>query len=161
MRHKYETKNNQSGFAIIEVVLAGSILAVLTTVMLGALSYASESTAMGGQRARAAFLAQEGLEAARNLRDHDFSGLADGTYGLAAAGGLWAFSGSEDTTGEFTRHLDITSVDADTKMVVSTVDWVRNEQPAGEVSATTYLTDWRSVLPPPPPPEPPPPPPEP
>ena len=40
----------------------------------------------GRTRARAATLADEGLEAVRNIRDANFSNLTDGTFGLTTTG---------------------------------------------------------------------------
>lgn len=134
------------GFSTIEVLLASSVLLLIVTAFMGAFIYGSESTALAGARARAAFLAEEGLEASRNIRDENFSNLTDGTYGLAISGNQWTFSGSSDTTdGFYTRQITISTAGTDRKQVVSTVTWQQNNQRTGSVSLTGYLTNWRNT----------------
>src|SRR3990167_512120 len=79
----------QKGFSTIEVLLASTILVLIVTAFMGAYIYGSESTALAGQRVRAVFLAEEGLEASRNIRDENFSNLTDGTKGLSISGNQW------------------------------------------------------------------------
>ena len=131
------------GSSLIEAVLAGMLFALVATAFIGAISYGNESTALAGERTRATSIAEEGLEIVRNMRDEDFTNLADGTFGLAISGDQWILSGSQDTIGEFTRHIEISTVDADAKTVVSTVTWQQNAQRTGSVSITTRLTNWR------------------
>ncbi|MEY4744551.1 MAG: hypothetical protein RL272_496 [Candidatus Parcubacteria bacterium] len=131
------------GYSLIEAVLAGALFALVATIFIGAIAYGNESAALAGQRARAAFIADEGLEIVRNMRDEDFANLVDGTYGLALTGDQWTFSGSQDTVGEFTREITITAVGAGTKTVASTVTWQQNAQRTGTVSLETRMTAWR------------------
>jgi hypothetical protein len=126
----------------VEVIIASSIFAMMVTTFVGALLYGQEAFALGGNRTRAVLLAEEGLEAARNLRDAGFGNIPDGTYGLAVSGGTWLLSGSADVTGLFTRYLNIASVDAKRKTVTSTVTWQQNAQRTGSVSLVTRLTNW-------------------
>lgn len=136
-----------SGFSTIEVLLSSSILVLIVTAFMGAFIYGSESTALAGQRARAAFLAEEGLEASRNIRDANFSNLTDGAKGLAVSGNQWVFFGTSDTTDNFyTRQITISSIDSKRKQVVSNVTWQQNNQRTGSVSLTTYLTNWRNTI---------------
>lgn len=88
-------------------------------------------------------LAEEGLEAARNIRDENYVNLTDGTYGLSISNNKWAFTGTQDTTGAYTRRLTISTIDDSTKQVVCTVIWPGGKQ----VSLSTYLTDWRRLTP--------------
>ncbi len=133
-----------SGFSLVEIILASSLFALLILGLSGAFLYGQENTALSGKRARAVFLAEEGLEVARNIRDEDFANLADGTYGLAISGNQWAFSGSSDATDIFTRQVVVGSVDADRKQVTSTVTWQQNPQRTGSVSLVTYLANWQA-----------------
>lgn len=134
----------KKGFLLIEVLLAVTILSLLVSFVVGAAIYGEQSTMLSGARARAAFLADEGLEAARNIRDAQFSNLTDGTYGLSKATNVWTFSGSSDTTDIFTRSLAISSVTSTKKQIASTVTWQQNQQRSGSISLTTFLTKWQS-----------------
>jgi len=91
------------GFSLVEVILAGSVFILIATVLVGAIIYGQESTVLSGKRVQAVFLAEEGLEVVRNIRDDDFSNLIDGTYGLQVVGGRWNIAGSSETIGIFTH----------------------------------------------------------
>ena len=136
----------KSGFSLVEVILASSIFILLVTALVGAYLYGEESTMRAGNRARAVLLAEEGLEAARNLRDADFTNLSDGVHGLATLSNEWIFSGSSDVTGIFTRQITISTVDADRKEVISAVTWQQNPQRSGSVSSVTYLSNWQDSV---------------
>lgn len=130
------------GFSLVEVLLASFLFGFLVTVFVGAYIYGQDSTTLAGRRARATFLAQEALEAVRSIRDDNFSNLVDGTYGLAISGNQWIFSGSSDSTEIFTRQVTISTVDADRKQITAQITWQQNPQRTGNISLTTYLTDW-------------------
>lgn len=141
LRHSY------AGFSLVEVLLAVSVFGLLVTALVGGLIFGQQSTAIAGARSRATLLAEEGLEAARNIRDAGFANLPTGTYGLAASGNQWSFIPTSDTTDIFTRSLAVSVVDADRMQIVSTVTWPQNPQRAGTVVLTTYLTNWSKSTP--------------
>ncbi len=132
----------------MEIMLAVSLLALILLGFVGALAYGMEGAALAGRRARALALAQEGLEAVRNIRDDDYSHLLDGTHGLEISGGQWQLAGSSDLVEGFMRHVSISSVDETTKQVSSTVDWQQNLQRQGSLTLTAYLTNWMLPIPP-------------
>ncbi len=146
MNTKRLALSSSKGFSTIEALLASSILILIVTAFMGAFIYGSQSTALAGERARATFLAEEGLEASRAIRDSGFANLSNGTKGLAISGNQWTFSGSLDTTDSFyTRQVTISTVNGDSnrKQVISTVTWQQNNQRTGSISLTTYLTNWK------------------
>jgi len=134
------------GFSLIEVILAVSIFSLIMTALIGAFLYGQESTALAGQRVRAVMLAEEGLEAVRNIQDEDFSNLTNGTHGLAISGNQWIFSGSEDITDVFTRQVAVSEVSFDKKQVSSTISWQQNQQRSGSVVLITYFTNWAKLV---------------
>lgn len=134
---------DQSGFSVMEIIIASMIFALIITAFTGSLFYFNKSAVVAGTKARAVFLAEEGLEATRNIRDENFGNLADGTYGLAVSDGRWIFSGSSDSTDIFNRQLTIFTIDANTKRIDSTVNWDESGRSSGSVSLTTYLTYWQ------------------
>jgi prepilin-type N-terminal cleavage/methylation domain-containing protein len=139
---KGRSVTDRNGFSLIEVILSTAIFGLLTTALVGAYLYGVEATGLGGNRGRAALLANEGLEAVRNIRDGGYSNLTDGDHGLAVSGNQWAFSGTSDTSTIFTRHVTIASVDSVRKTVTSQVTWQQNAQRAGSVTLTTRLSRW-------------------
>lgn len=141
---KARSVSKKSGFSSVEVVLAAATFALLVTALIGSYFYGQESTALAGNRARAVMLAEEGLEAVRNIRDANFSNLSDGTHGLSTTGNQWNLSGVSDITGIFTRTITISSDGTNRKAVSCTVSWQQNPQRAGSVVLTSRLTSWQS-----------------
>ncbi len=133
------------GFSIIEVILAVSIFGILVAAIIGALIYGRQSTALSGTRSRAVFLAEEGIEASRNIRDSGFGNLAVGAHGLATSPSGWVFSGVQDATDIFTRQVEVASINTQTKIVTSTITWQQTESRNGRVVLSTRLTNWARV----------------
>jgi len=137
-------KNIKSaGFLLVEVILASSIFVLLVTAFVGVYLYGQESTMLAGNRARATMLAEEGLEAVRNIRDADFVNLTNGTYGLTTTNHQWNLSGSQDVTDIFTRQIIISTIDTNRKLVTANVIWQQNPQRTGLVSLVTRFSNWQ------------------
>lgn len=142
---KNSPRNVKGGFSLVEALLSLAAFALIVTVVSGALVFGVQSTAIAGDRSRASFLMDEGLEAARNIRDSGWGNLAVGTYGLTVSGNIWTLSGSSDSNDIFTRTVTISSVSTNIKQVVSTVTWQQTPQRPGTVSGTTYLSNWQAA----------------
>lgn len=140
-------KKGQSGFSLVEVLLSVSVFGLIVTALVGGFIYGQQSTALSGARSRATILADEGLEAVRNIRDENFSNLTDGTHGLAISDNKWTLSGTSDVTDIFTRAITISPVDANRKQVFSTVTWPQTPSENGSVVLSTYLTQWKKSTP--------------
>ena len=137
----------QSGMSLVEVLLAIAIFAVVVTGVIGAIIYGQESTAVAGARERATKIAEEGIEAVRNIRDSGYSNLpVDGTYGLVISGGVWTLSGASDITDIFTRTVTLSTIDSRTRNVTVDVTWTQTVQRPGSISVNTYLTDWVTAV---------------
>jgi len=136
-------RKRSAGFSAAEVILAGALLSLIITAFAGIQLYGYEAKIRASLRARAIMLAEEGLEAVRNIRDENFSNLTDGTFGLASFGGVWTFSGSRDMTEIYERNIIIASIDADRKTVRAIVSWAQNPQRTGSVTLTTRFTNWK------------------
>lgn len=136
-----------SGFSVVEVLLAATVFGFLVTALSGALIYGRSGTAIAGERLQALTLAEEGLEAVRNIRDASYSNLSDGTYGVTPSGSplVWNFSGTSDNTGVFTRQITVATVDSTRKAITSTVSWTNNGI-SRQVTATSRLTNWRAAF---------------
>lgn len=134
----------QNGFSLLEIILSISLLGVLATALIGVLLYAQESAVLIGNRGRAVILVDEGLEAVKNMRDQSFALVTNGAHGLSTSGNQWSFSGVSDVVDSFfTRALNVSSVDTDTKEIVTSVAWQQNRQRTGTVDVSMRLTDWR------------------
>lgn len=137
--------NKQAGQSLVEVILATSILAVLTTVFTFAFIYGNETAILAGSQNRASLLAEEGLEVVRNIRDENFNNLQDGNFGLEISGGQWQLVPGADTMDIYTRQITISSVgdSTSTKDVSSTVTWQQNLQRTGSVTLNARFFNWR------------------
>lgn len=130
------------GFTLLEVMLAVALLALLVVGFLGAWSYGQDALLSSGNRMRALLLAEEGLDAARNMRDHSYANLITGTHGLSTTSNQWTLSGSSDVFGIYTRTLTIGNIDANRKIATATVAWQQNAVRNGSVSLVTEFTNW-------------------
>jgi Tfp pilus assembly protein PilV len=139
-------RNNQRGFSPIELLLAATIFGMLVTTLVGAIIFGRNSTASSGDRARAVYVAEEGVEAVRNIRDGaGFASLADGTYGLAQSGGVWTLSGASDTVGIYNRSVTVATIDTKRKNITTNVTWPQASG-NGSVSIVTRITNWVTII---------------
>jgi Tfp pilus assembly protein PilV len=133
----------RTGFMVIEVLIAVSIIAVS---ILAAMAVAQKSVQVSRQSfhaTQASFLLEEGAEAVRILRDNawtNISALSAGTnYYPVFSSGTWTLSLSPATIGIFTRTINLANVNRDnsskdisvsgsddpgTKLVTVTVSWL-------------------------------------
>ncbi len=142
MKKEYSLLTKQ-GFSSVEVLLAIALFSIVILSLAGGLAFSVQSNFETSFQTKASLLAEEGIEAVRAIRNEDFSNLVNGNYGLNFAGNTWQLTGNSDTTEEFTRQIQISDFDANTKQVVSTVTWIKSTGQPGIVSFTTYFTDWQ------------------
>lgn len=134
------------GFLLVEIILASSVFVLFLTAFSGALYYGIQSSTFAGDRARAVMIAEEGLEAARNIRNINFSNLWSGTHGLAYSNNAWSFSGTQDVVDIYTRQIVVTDVDANRKNIIVTVTWPQTSDRMGSVALTGRFTNWKSII---------------
>ena len=58
--------------------------------VMGLYFYSISSANVAGERVRAQMLVDEGLAAAKNIRDSGFHNLTDGTYGIGIMNNQWS-----------------------------------------------------------------------
>ena len=138
----------EKGQSLIELVVAIGIF----VITIGSVSFLVLNNYTSGQLSKeitqANFLAQEGLEAVRSIRDNSWSNLTAGNHGLAISDNNWVFQGdSEDISSklkEGARTIAVEEVDSNRKKVTSQVSWNFLERPQ-EIQLVTYLTNWQKV----------------
>jgi type II secretory pathway pseudopilin PulG len=99
------------GISLVEVVLAITVFAIFSTSIF----YLSMDTLQSSERIEegneAMFYAQEGLEAARQMRDRNYLLLENGDHGLQLASDVWSFiPAPEDVDGFYSRTVSIDDV---------------------------------------------------
>lgn len=139
-------KNKLKGFTSVEIILAATLLSIVSLGVASGLSFVIQASADTTGRVKAQYLADEGIEAAIDIRRQDFNLLADGTYGLSLASNRWSLNGTSSTVEGFTRSLEVTTTANNavtgeiTKKITSTVTW---DNPVKTASISTYVTNWR------------------
>ncbi|HEX8762980.1 MAG TPA: hypothetical protein VF733_04465 [Candidatus Saccharimonadales bacterium] len=137
--------SNQRGFSPVEVLLAATVFGFVVVALIGAIIYGRESTAGAGDRSRAVFLADEGLQAVRNIRDSGFSTLTDGTYYLSQTGNQWGLASTCDANCNASRQVTIAANGADRKNVTSTASWTIGGN-LRQVSVNTMFSNWLASI---------------
>lgn len=139
-------RNKRKGFSLAEVLIAGAVLLIFITTFSSTIIQVKNQLTNSFNRERAISLADEGLEAARNIRDNNFFSLNDGVYGLTNSNNQFNFAGTNDTTDIFNRTVNITTLGNNQKRIDVTVEWQDIFSPDNSVTLSTYLTNWRAPL---------------
>jgi len=162
---KTDKKNapGQNGFTIMEALAALFIFSMAMTAIQFFLTSNIKTARSIENNYTASLLAQEGMEAVRNIRDSEW--FASGTFGNNLPNGNWniqwnstallssadVFIKKDSATGLFSynsgadtifkRQVNISTVRAGEKKVVVTVSWTENGS-IKTLSAEERLFDW-------------------
>ncbi len=146
MGAKIFMQKSGSGFTLIETLVG---IALLVGVLVGPVTFLSTSFTRAGpseDRLTSLYLAQEGVELVRAIRDNNVlaelawnNGLSDGTYEIDYNSGLTAYSNPgtkllfDTATGiysydsgvnsKFVRRVTISNLSGTQMRVTSTVEW--------------------------------------
>ena len=98
----------KSGFGLLEIIISVALVSVslFSLAAVGRLAFRATSESL--VNIRAAFLAEEGIEALRSIRDDNWPNISslipDQPYHLSFSGGIWkATTPPQLIDGEFTR----------------------------------------------------------
>ena len=153
--------SHKRGVSLVEVVITVSVFLVVILGLVGSFTYAVKTSLENADKVKATFLAEEGLEAMRLLRDTSWSQniaghVSGSSFYLSFDGANWSStSSSAYIDGTFDRKLTINDVyrnssedivssggtlDPNTKLVTAQVSW--NYKGATSTrSLSTYLTN--------------------
>jgi len=158
---KLESLNK--GVSLVEVIIATTIVLGMVLALLGVHTLYIKIGLSTGNTVKATYLAEEGLEALRFLRDDSWVDnieplLVDTPYGVALSGNSWEVDSALTWVGYFERTVTLSDVyrdvngdivtsggtlDPDARLVTATVAW-----PTGAATTTktisTYLTNLRN-----------------
>ncbi len=95
------------GSMLLESILAMALLALFFTIFLGSVTYLNESTLRAKTHTQALFLAQEGQEGVRAIRNTDHLRIVEGVHGLSSINNRFELDGSSDDEGGCTRTVSI------------------------------------------------------
>lgn len=144
-----KTKKLSKGQSLIELIL---VIGIFVTVVAGLVFFVFDSfftSRLSYDLIKADFLAEEGIEAARSIRDNSFLSLTAGNHGLAISSSHWVFQGSEE---DISSQLDngrriilVENIDSSRKKITSTVAWDFTSSRPEEIKLISYLTDWQKL----------------
>lgn len=141
---------NQTGQSLIELLIALAIFVMIISAVSVFLIDGYLSNLWAYQNSLAIFLAEEGLEAIRSIRDSNWEDLIVGSHGLTISGGRWVLQGTQEDISsdlkEGTRRINIEDIAPDTKKITSQINWqLINEKPT-EIKLVSYLTNWQKGI---------------
>ena len=158
-------RTTHRGSLLIDALLAVSIFGAIVAAFSSGIMQGQLGTVMGSDRIRATYLADEGLQAVRWIRNQENSlgentgydqiyGYTTGTnHGVKLVNGIWTIQNGSPTTVDtlYTRSIKFTAgSNANERIVQSTVDWT-GAKGARSITLTSLLTNWQEDPPPPPP----------
>lgn len=157
----------ESGFGLIELILAVSLFAVLSAAGVSMTLGSLRLNRLGGEETNATFLAAEGIDAVRSIKKQGWTSPFLSTNCVAGCGvtsvsGDWVLSGTSDNVDKYTRKVFITQSqrdglgnivdsggtnDVDTYKVTSQVSWNRGIPPiSNTVTVISYLTNFMKKI---------------
>ncbi len=141
-------KNTKSGFSLVEIILSIALFALLLTAIAGFYIYGQQSSIKYGEKSRAYAIAEQALEAIKNIKDTGFNNIAIGTYGLVIGqNGSWELlSEAPDIIEGFTRIITIEELDDNTKKVTITITQTINSITKTIATLTSKFTNWMAEL---------------
>jgi len=158
-------KINNSGNSLIEVIIALAIFSLLSSslvsLILGNLSILSNS----GNATKGEFLAQEGIEAMRSIKNRAWNELNINSSAIQINNNEWnlAGEGTSEQIDNFSRTVylrdvfrdsnnniiastsPLASSDRSTKEVRSKASWISSRNNNISVELITYLSNWNSL----------------
>lgn len=123
------------------VVILGAAISVVLVSLTGQLAHVNSSS----KDLQAASLAKEAVDAAKSIRDANWTDLADGVHGLTYANGAWGFSGSSDVSNGFTRTVTVSEVATNEKKVTVNIAWKGAAGQNRSYGFSTMLANWRNL----------------
>jgi len=151
--------NNARAFGVVEIIIGSALISIALVSLISAFQVSLVASRDVGRKIAAVFLAEEGMEAARIMRDRaweNISGLSTTTtYYLSFTGGTWATTTLSTTTfNTYYRTIHVSDVyrdgsddiavsgtlDPSAKKVTVDVSWLKRGATTS-VSLSSYFTN--------------------
>jgi hypothetical protein len=144
LNHIKKTKFN--AISTIEIILSVAMFSIMVLNVSTIVVFVIRSSARSTDSIKAMQIASEGLEVVRDIKNANFSALADGTYGIGLTANRRSFNGTSDVTEKFTRQVVIMAdaahsilPDVVSKKITVTVSW---GSPVQTYSVSEFMTNW-------------------
>lgn len=139
------SSRSHRGSLLLEAIIAIGVFALFLGGIGLTLVLGERTTLVAGDRTRAAFLAEQQLEAVRQMRAVDFASVTTGTHGLKLNASGWSWSGTVVKNKGYTSWVTVTSKGTDWMEVASHVRWDFSNTRSGALLMTTQLTNWKKI----------------
>lgn len=133
------------GSLLLEAIIAIGVFSLFLAGIGLSLILGERSTIAGGDRTRAAFIAEQQLEAVRQMRNADYDSVTTGTHGTALGPSGWTWSGAVRMIDGYTASVTVAEAGTDWLEVTADVGWNFGKTRSGSLSLHTYITDWRKT----------------
>lgn len=135
-------KNKKNGFTLVETLIAISIFSVSIITMMSILGSGIANTNYAKNKMVASYLAQEGIEYVRNMRDNAILYTGSGNWTSFRNTPYINYPTSTDFTG-FTREvwLDKNGLGPDEVKIFSKVTWTQSSGPFS-ITFSENLFNW-------------------
>jgi prepilin-type N-terminal cleavage/methylation domain-containing protein len=158
--------STQSGFSIVEIIIAVAIFLIFASGSVGVVLQAFQSNRLSSEYTVANQFASEGLEAVRSIKNQTYCNIMNmNSTGIdRSTSNVWEITGegTNDVLDKYTRTIKVESVDrlngdivssggtndSDTKKITSSVSWNHTSARPESIDLVTYLTNWRKSIPP-------------
>jgi len=153
----------KSGFGLVEILVAITIIGLSLSALAGLGNFALKIQNRLKKNITASYLAAETIEAARAIKDEDWtiiSGLSVGSSFHPTQSGLpakWSMTAGSELINGFTRQIVFADVyrdsnddivdsaatlDPNTKKITATISWSDQGQ-SQQVLLSTYIVNWK------------------
>lgn len=137
--------STKRGSLLLEAIIAIGVFSLFLGGIGLALILGERSTMAGGDRTRAAFIAEQQLEAVRQMRNVNYDSVTVGQHGVALGPAGWAWSGTWVRTNNYSANVTISQQGTDWLGVTSNVHWNFGNTRSGSVTLNTYVTNWGKI----------------
>jgi len=139
---KFGVTPKGGGFTLVETLVAISIFTVSILSLMSVLASGISDTNYAKQKMVASYLAQEGIEYVRNMRDTDIISAVNGQAGWDAFKvAPKTYPITNPSFSGFTRTMSMTTINTNEVKIISNVSWT---QASGNYNATfsENLFNW-------------------
>jgi len=143
---------SQHGQSLLELIIAIGIFGIVISSIAFLILDSYVTGRLAREITQAGFLAEEGIEAVRSIRDNSWDDLSFGSHGLAISGNNWIFQVSPEGTDISdqlrggTRVINVVEeIDPDRKKIISQVSWEFSKIRSQQIQLVTYLTNWQKI----------------
>jgi len=141
--HQNFQKKISGGFTLVETLIAISIFSVSIVAMMSILGRGISDVNYAKKKLTASYLAQEGIEYVRNMRDNAvlYTDITGNDWATFRDGTLASITPSPPVDSSFTRAIQKIVINPNEVKIYSTVSWNQGSGPIS-ISLTENLFNW-------------------